>query len=434
MLISRFVFVGSWWLLSVGVDAFTARGVCFRATANHNVATTTTTTMRATLPNRRKFGAGLLGYGILPWASSHSGDARANAAAAIHTRTTHTKPPLVDVPMVRLRLPGGGFGREYIALKLRVGDRGPFDFMVDSGLTTELITPHLQGILGMHEERGRLSGLAAGGSTVSNPVVELTGASIDVGDGGTALDLPKLTAVVTGFPQEHIDPAHDPVEGMLGMELLSLFDADLDFPRNRIRLFEPGTADASGLVEIPAAVVNESMLIGIRVSSSTPSTSTSTSTTQQQQQQQQQPVLALLDCGSTFSCINWKAAQALGLPPRDDPLYRSGPAVSALGIDGGVLTLPTIQKQLTYVGNPILGESGGPPVGFESPPADWKPWNTVQLAVGDIPAFGNILGDGVHPYRGPAALIGLDILAQRRVVLEAGPANSRRRKVAIAPE
>ena len=333
--------------------------------------------------------------------------------------------------MVRLGLPRGGFGREYIALKLRIRDQGPFNFMVDSGLTTELITPHLREILGINDEgSGRLSGLAAGGATTSNAVVGLTGASI-VSDDGDPLDLPKLTAVVTGFPQEHIDPVHDPVEGMLGMELLSLFDADLDFPKNRIRLWEPGTADTSGLVEIPAAVVNESMLIGIRVSSPTPSSTSSSSSSSSTIQQQ--PVLALLDCGSTFSCINWKAAQALGLPPRDDPLYRSGPAVAALGIDGRPLTLPTIQKQLSYVGNPIPG----PPavVRFESPPADWKPWNAVRLAVGDIPAFGGILGDGAdRPYRGPAALIGLDILAQRRVVLEAGPAGSRRRKVAISPK
>mmetsp|Transcript_10680 Transcript_10680/g.25307 ORF Transcript_10680/g.25307 Transcript_10680/m.25307 type:complete len:409 (+) Transcript_10680:126-1352(+) len=393
--------------LTVAVDAFTVLdkdyGVAhFRAT--------TTTTLHANLPNRRNFG-GLLGSGILSLGTANIKD----ADAAVVTQTK----ALVDVPMVRLRLPKGGFGREYIALKLNVKGQGPFDFMIDSGLTTELITPHLQGILGINEGRSRLSGLAAGGRTTSNAVVELTGASIDAGDGSSTLDLPKLTAVITDFPQEHIDPSHDPVEGMLGMELLSLFDVDLDFPNNRIRLFEPSTADTSGLVEIPAVVINESMLIGIRVSST---------------KENSQPILGFLDCGSTFSCINWKAAQALGLPPKSDPMYRSGPAVAALGIDGRPLTLPTVKKQLSYAGNPILDPKSGRPVAFESPPADWKAWDIVQLAVGDIPAFSNILGDGVTPYEGPAALIGLDILAQRRVVLEAGTTNSRRRKVAIAPK
>jgi hypothetical protein len=91
-------------------------------------------------------------------------------------------------------------------------------FMVDSGLTLEMISPHLQKILGIQEGKNRLSGLAAGGSTTSNALVPLTGAAI-AGDGGD-LPLPQLTAAVTPFPQEHIDPAHDPVEGMLGMEVV----------------------------------------------------------------------------------------------------------------------------------------------------------------------------------------------------------------------
>ena len=32
-------------------------------------------------------------------------------------------------------------GREYIIIQLYIEGKGPFDFMVDSGLTTELITP-----------------------------------------------------------------------------------------------------------------------------------------------------------------------------------------------------------------------------------------------------------------------------------------------------
>ncbi len=42
---------------------------------------------------------------------------------------------------IRLRLPKGGLGREYIIIQLYIKGKGPFDFMVDSGLTTELITP-----------------------------------------------------------------------------------------------------------------------------------------------------------------------------------------------------------------------------------------------------------------------------------------------------
>ena len=46
------------------------------------------------------------------------------------------------------------------------------------------------------------------------------------------------------------------------LQMLSLFDADLDFKSNRVRLWRPGTiaevAASEGLVEVPAAVLNES--------------------------------------------------------------------------------------------------------------------------------------------------------------------------------
>lgn len=194
---------------------------------------------------------------------------------------------------------------------------------------------------------------------------------------------------------------------------------DFDFPKSRLRFYKPGTADTSGLMEIPAVVINESLLIGVRISSTEANT---------------QPVLGFLDCGSTFSCINWKAAEALGLPPKTDPRYRRAPVVQALGIDGRPLLLPTMKKQFSFVGDAIVDPKSGRVVGFGQPPAGWKPWDPVQVAVGDIPAFSFILGDGKTPYQGPAALIGLDILAQRRLILEAGTGNSKVRKVAVSPK
>jgi hypothetical protein len=406
--------------LKFSVDAFTINEItlygkndpiAFSTTASTASIRTFEFQLYANNVPRRKVHAsimgGLLGGGILPFVFNGAADDAKEAKA------------LADVPMIRLKLPKSGFGREYIAMKMKIEGKGPFDFMVDSGLTTELITPHLQGILGINEGSNKLRALAAGGKTKANSLVELNGASIDIGDGSNGLALPKLTAVITNFPQEHIDPTHDPIEGMLGMELLQLFDVDFDFPKNRIRLNLPGATDTSGLVEIPAVVINESLLIGIRVT--TPDQSNS------------QPILGFLDCGSAFTCINWKAAQVLGLPPKNDPVYRNGPTITALGIDGRPLTLPTIKKQLSYAGNPIIDPKSGRPIGFQSPPASWKPWDTVQIAVGDIPVFSNILGDGVIPYDGPAALIGLDVLAQRRIILEAKSELSRRRKVAVSP-
>ena len=74
------------------------------------------------------------------------------------------------------------------------------------------------------------------------------------------------------------------VEGMLCIEMLSLFDVGFDFAKGRLRLWAPGTALKAGLVEIPGAVLNETGLIGIRLTSPG----------------MKQPVLAFIDCGASF--------------------------------------------------------------------------------------------------------------------------------------
>ena len=332
-----------------------------------------------------------------------------------------TATPIADLPMIRLQLPPQAFGREYVVVQLKVNGQGPFEFMVDSGLTTEMITPHLKETLGITPKRGGgiVRGLSAGGDS-SEALIELDGVSLCCGEfaGKDELNLPPLHAVVTDFPQEHIDPKHN-VEGMLGMELLDLFDTDFDFTNNRLRLWSPGTAagEASkkGLVMVPDAVLNETGLLGIRVTSTTATS--------------KQPVVGILDCGASFSCVNWAAAKDLGLPPKDDSAYRNSPAIMGVGIDGRPLMLPTHELQFTYVGKASKDSSGQ--VKFEDPPPSFKPWDSVRVGIGDLPVFSQLLGDGVTPYNGPAALLGLDVLSQRRVMLETG--RGRARKMYVGP-
>jgi hypothetical protein len=45
----------------------------------------------------------------------------------------------------------------------------------------------------------------------------------------------------------------------------------------------------------------------------------------------------------------------------------------------------------------------------------FKPWDDITVAVGDLPVFSDLLGDGKNPYNVPTVLIGLDILSQRRL-------------------
>jgi len=332
-------------------------------------------------------------------------------------KTHNPNTPMADLPMIRLRLPGAGVGRDYIAVQLKVENEGPFEFMVDSGLTTELITPHLQQSLGLGNKNTKaplVQGLGAGGSTQGGQLVKLDTASLYGGKfpnkGQQELNLPPLYAVVTDFPQAHIDPNHN-VEGMLGMEMLDYFDSDFDFAANRFRLWAPGTAAAqatkAGMLDIPAAVLNESGLLGIRVRT------TETS----------QPVIGIVDCGASFSAMNLKAAQILGLPT-DLNAYRNEPAVQTLGVDGRPQMMPTKMVQLTYAGNPTKSADGS--LEFGPTPANWKPWDPVRVGIFDLPVFSELLGDGKTPYDGPAVLVGLDILAQRRFILETSKTRARR--------
>ena len=111
--------------------------------------------------------------------------------------------------------------------------------------------------------------------------------------------------------------------------------------------------------------------------------------------------------------------------------YQKLPTIQGVGVDGKTIQLPISPTQaLTFVGDPRIEQ--GRLVGFQEAPDNWKPWDPVNLAVGDLPAFSDVLGDGVTPYRGPAVLIGLDILSQRRVILKGS--ETRRRQIFVTNE
>jgi len=394
---------------------------------NHGNENVSSSSSSSSSPSRRAFlniGSGTSASLLAPFVlSSRYNPALAAAPPKSAAAAATAAGPIADLPMIRLKLPQAAVGREYVVIQLKIDGKGPFDFMVDSGLTTEMITPQLQQTLGITPGRSVVRGLSAGGDS-SEALVELRGVSLccgkfaSTGRGGKdpkELALPPLNAVVTDFPQEHIDPSHD-VEGMLGMELLDMFDTDLDFPKNRLRLWSPGTAagaaSKAGLVEIPDAVLNETGLLGIRVTSPNAPAP-------------QQPLVGILDCGASFSAVNWAAAKYLGLPPKEDMnAYKKSPTIMGIGIDGRPLMLPTSKVQFTYVGDVYKGPSGE--VRFGETASNWKPWDPVTVGIGDLPVFSQLLGDGITPYRGPAVLIGLDVLSQRRVILETGRGRARR--------
>jgi hypothetical protein len=92
-------------------------------------------------------------------------------------------------------------GRDYVLLQLRLGQQGPFDFVVDTGLTAELITPHLRDVLGLPPPARLLRQSVGAGGAVPLPLVELAGGCFVLwawgggGRGGQACLLASL-----GFP------------------------------------------------------------------------------------------------------------------------------------------------------------------------------------------------------------------------------------------
>lgn len=209
------------------------------------------------------------------------------------------------------------------------------------------------------------------------------------------------------------------------MEVLERFDVDLDFPAGRLRLWKPGTARAEakrvGMTNIEAVVVNETRLLGFRVVSATAPKGSSGNDILAQ------PFLGVVDCGASFSVVNWRAASLLGLPPQSDGVYKKMPMVQGIGVDGRPQLLPTTNIGVSFCGNAIQNkEDKSTTMSFEAPPSDWKPWNSVSMAIGDLPVFSQLLGDGRSAYKGPAGIIGLDILSQRRVILETGVGRKRR--------
>eukprot|EP00984_Skeletonema_dohrnii_P021780 scaffold10966_cov75-Skeletonema_dohrnii-CCMP3373.AAC.1 len=352
----------------------------------------------------------------------------ANAATSTERTNDQDAQPIADFPMRKLRLPKGGLGREYIIIQLYIDGNGPYDFMVDSGLTTELITPHLQSILNAKSSGITKQGLSAGDAGSLQSLVELTNVELCCGkfaSGDALFPLQgPLHAIVTDFPQEHLDPSHDPVEGMLGMEVLERFDVDLDFPAGRLRLWKLGTVRAeakrAGMTNIEAVVVNETRLLGFRVvSANAPKGSSGEDVLAQ-------PFLGVVDCGASFSVVNWRAASLLGLPPQSDSVYKKMPMVQGIGVDGRPQLLPTTNIGVSFCGNAIRNKDDKSNMSFEAPSSDWTPWSAVPMAIGDLPVFSQLLGDGRSAYKGPAGIIGLDILSQRRVILETGAGRKRR--------
>jgi predicted aspartyl protease len=133
---------------------------------------------------------------------------------------------------VTFRLVGGG--QPLILIPATVNDRGPYDFILDTGAGTSLVSPRLAGDLGV-VANGRREGAGAGGR------VQVEMATLDSLAIGGARRAPMPVAITAEI--ERIGAATGAtIDGDLGYDFLRDFRVTIDYGRQIVRLVQ-GTAD-----------------------------------------------------------------------------------------------------------------------------------------------------------------------------------------------
>ena len=144
---------------------------------------------------------------------------------------------------VAFRLAGGA--QPLLLLPVQVNDRGPFQFVLDTGAGTTLLTPALAHSLGVRSIGTRQGQTAGGAVDISLAVVdslgvgELQRANLDV----AILDLSRISQTIG-----------TPLDGDLGYNFLKDFRLTIDFHAAELRLDDPKRCEVLGprpLVELP---------------------------------------------------------------------------------------------------------------------------------------------------------------------------------------
>lgn len=230
----------------------------------------------------------------------------------------------------------------------------PMKFLLDTGSAATLITPRAQEQLGLYTDGAVAQAVGAGGGLDVARPVELD----DVYIGGRHY---RIAAYVAPFDRRALDPT---LAGVLGQDFLALHDVEIDFAHGTLRLLPPGAAPADA-GDARLRFDDDAGLM--RISG----------------QLDGQAIAAVLDLGATATVVNRRAA----------PGVTTVRKVTAIGADGNPIEVASHRFDVL-----LLGDAA-----FVKP----------TLYVGDLPIFGGLgLADGA------AALVGLDLLAGRRLVID----------------
>jgi hypothetical protein len=138
--------------------------------------------------------------------------------------------------------------------QVSINDRGPFDFLVDTGSNTTLLEPELAAELGLHaKDKLQLASLA---SAAGVPRYFLAKLSV-----GTA-SLANLEALA--LPLTQLRALDDNIRGVLGMNFLLHFSFRLDFDAPALELYSsPEAARIPAGLRVPVQINQARLLVSV---------------------------------------------------------------------------------------------------------------------------------------------------------------------------
>ncbi|CAE8600394.1 unnamed protein product [Polarella glacialis] len=239
---------------------------------------------------------------------------------------------------------------------------------------------------------------------------------------GTIKDCPVASFMQAGIAEQALGVT---VHGMLGLPFLERYDFLLDRVREEQRFKEAGAAAEGqetglGVLRQPGILL-PSQLLGLPVQ-------VSVSRSEKKEDRPPPAILGVIDTGSMFSILNWKAAQELGLAdgPEDPRLAAATKVAGATAT--GTAEMPLVNVKIRFCSTPADGN-----LGWKSTGALGSGWHLalagddeannaavsrggdfgrVNAAIGNAMQFELLRDSTVGEFGGAAILLGQDVLCQ----------------------
>jgi len=262
--------------------------------------------------------------------------------------------------------------KEYLLVPLTIGNQGPFDFLLDTGSSTTLISPFIaHGKLGIPRGSGEMSrGLGGMGDRgietreVLLPPIVLEGYSCK-----------PVKGVIMDLANTGLSPS---IAGIMGLNILAQFDVEFDFPNERISFYEAGAAakgdcNMEGMQKLVMSFGQYS-LPGLKVEMGPGNVQS-----------------AIIDLGSSLSVTNPVIARAAGAV-----MGGAVPGLSGVGIGGQKMVFSNARIDVSLCTEQKVGSSKELLL------------KGVQFAVGNLPAMQAIDCN---------VILGLNVFSKTRLLL-----------------